>query len=50
MARYEISDQVRDNILIFLDRVELKGNEAEPLVQIKYILLNPIQEGKPESN
>lgn len=42
MAKYEINEQVKNNIFAFLDRVDLKGNEAEALVAIKYILSQPI--------
>lgn len=49
MAIYEINDQIRNNIFAFLDRVDLKGSEAEALIAIKYVLSNPKKEFEEES-
>ncbi len=44
-VKYELSDQVRNNILVFLDRTEYKGRkEAVAVVEIEQALSNPIEE------
>lgn len=43
--KYEISEQVKNNILIFLDRIDYKGRkEAMAAVEIEQVLNKPIQE------
>ncbi|WP_165452500.1 hypothetical protein [Paenibacillus thalictri] len=45
MAKYELPDQMVKNLIIFLNRVELKGiQEAEALVHITQLLSTPLLE------
>lgn len=44
--KYEISEQVKNNLLVFLQRTELKGNEVPAYVEIINILNNPIIENE----
>lgn len=46
MAKYELSQQQIENVIIFLQRVDLKGKEAVSLVSIFQSLANPLQEEK----
>jgi hypothetical protein len=44
MAKYEITDQVKNNIFEFLNRVDFKGiNECVALNEIIKVLSTPIQ-------
>jgi len=43
------SEQIR-NLLVFLNRVQLQGNEAEALVQLKIILNNVLRNLPPATN
>jgi len=45
---YEISDQDVKNIRTFLDRVDLKGNEAGALVSVRMALTKPLKKAEPE--
>lgn len=44
--KYEISEQVKNNLLVFLQRTDLKGNEVPAYVEIINILNNPIIENE----
>lgn len=46
MAKYEISNVIRDNILLFLKRVKIKGDEAPVIMEIIQLFKNPIVEKK----
>lgn len=38
--KYEISDQVKNNLLAFLNRVDLKGNEVPYFIEILNVFAN----------
>lgn len=42
--KYEISNEIKNNILVFLERTELQGKEVPAYIQIMNALSNPIQE------
>ena len=44
--KYEISEQAKNNLLVFLQRTDLKGNEVPAYVEIINILNNPIIENE----
>lgn len=44
MAKYEISDSVKDNILKLISRVEIKGSEAPVVMEIFRCLSMPVVE------
>jgi len=41
--KYEISDQVKNNLLAFLNRVDLKGSEVPYYIEIINALQSPLQ-------
>lgn len=43
----KISKQQLNNLLIFLNRVDLKGQEAETLAQLKMIIVQELQKPEP---
>ena len=45
---YELTDQVRQNILALLGRVDIKGGEWRVIAEIEQALNNPVQADKPE--
>jgi len=47
--KYEISDQIKNNLLVFLQRVDLKGSEALAFVELLNVLHNPLQEEMTEN-
>ncbi len=46
MARYEIPDDVRNNIITILNNANIKGSEAIEIVKIRTCLNKPIEEKK----
>lgn len=46
---YEIPNHVKDNILVFLKRSQLTGEEVDAFNEVRYILNNPIKQSEPES-
>lgn len=44
MPKYEIPDEVRDNILKLIARVDIKGAEAPAIMAIESVLSSPITE------
>jgi len=42
--KYELSEQVINNLVAFLQRVDLKGHEAFAYCEIIQVLNSPIQE------
>lgn len=47
MPKYEISEQIMNNILVFLDRVDYKGiKEIQAVNEVLQVLNNPIQESE----
>jgi hypothetical protein len=50
VALYEISDNMRNNILVFLDRIQLQGiKEAQALTEIVVALSFPVKDEKQEN-
>lgn len=47
MAKYEISDNVKNNILKLIKRTDIKGSEAVAVIEIIQTLSTPVIE-KPE--
>lgn len=49
--KFELSENVVKNLVLFLDRVELKGiNESVALHEIVVSLNNPIKEDEPKES
>ena len=42
--KYELSEQIKQNLMVFLNRVELKGSEVIAYVDVVNALSNPIQD------
>lgn len=42
--KIELTEEQRNNLLIFLDRVTLQGKEVIPFTQIVHALQNPLEE------
>lgn len=40
--QYELSEQVKQNLLVFLNRVELRGSEVGVYIEVVNALNNPI--------
>ena len=48
--KYEIPNNVKDNILKLIDRVDIKGGEAPVIIQIIQTLSVPVVDKKKKSN
>lgn len=46
MPKYEIPNNVKDNILKLIDRVDIKGGEAPVIIQIIQTLSAPVIDRK----
>lgn len=42
--KYEITDQEKANLIVFLNRVDLKGSEVHAFVELLNALQNPLSE------
>ena len=47
--KYEISDQVKNNLLAFLNRVDLKGSEVPAYIEIINAFANIQMQPEPEN-
>jgi hypothetical protein len=43
---FELSDQVRQNILALIGKVDIKGSEWRAIAEIEQVLNNPVKDDK----
>lgn len=48
MAKYELSEEQRTNLMKLLARVDIKGQEAPEFLQIVEVFNHPVEEKLPE--
>ena len=49
MAKYELDNQILQNLIVFLNRTQLSGSEVQEFNKIMYVLSNPIKEEDQEN-
>ena len=42
--KYELNEQTKNNLLVFLQRTELKGSEVVSFVELMQLFNNPIKD------